>query len=399
MRQVILCRIGEIALKGLNRNTFEKNLARNMKEQLRDLGEARIVWSQSRFFVEPDSEGFDIPEAMSRLSRVFGIVSVSPAYEVESDFETICRAAETAVSEQFARAAAAGRSSLTFKVETKRGLKSFPMRSPEISAEAGGHLLERFPGLSVKVKEPDFILYIEVREKSYVYTDILPAEGGMPIGSNGKACLLLSGGIDSPVAGYRVAKRGVKICAVHFFSYPYTSERAKEKVLELASILSGYCGNIKVMVVPYTEVQLAIRDGCREEFGTVIMRRSMMRIAEVLARRNGCSALVTGESIGQVASQTMQAMYCTDAAAGMPVFRPLIAMDKVEVIAEARRIGTFETSILPYEDCCTVFTPKHPKTKPSLEEVLREEARIDFRTLESEAIEKTEVIWARADGE
>lgn len=393
MRQVILCRIGEIALKGLNRNTFEKNLARNMKEQIRDLGEARIVWSQSRFFVEPASETYDIREAMDRLSRVFGIVSLSLAYEVDSDFEAICSAAELAVSEKFEQARMAGKDHLKFKVETKRGQKNFPMKSPEISAETGGRLLAHFRKLSVDVNAPDFILFIEVREHSYVYTDILPAGGGMPIGCNGKACLLLSGGIDSPVAGYRIARRGVKICAVHFYSYPYTSERAKEKVLELAEILTKYCGRMKVMVVPYTEVQLAIHENCRDELGTVIMRRSMMRIAEVLARKNGCSALVTGESIGQVASQTMQAMYCTDAAADMPVFRPLIGMDKVEVIDEARKIGTFETSILPYEDCCTVFTPKHPKTKPSLDEVLKEEARYDFKTLELTAIEGTEIVY------
>jgi thiamine biosynthesis protein ThiI len=269
------------------------------------------------------------------------------------------------------------------------------MKSPEISAEIGGEMLEAFSDLSVDVNNPDFILFVEVRENSYVYTDIIPGQGGMPIGSNGKACLLLSGGIDSPVAGHMIAKRGVKICAVHFHSYPYTSERAKEKVVELAELLTRYCGSIKLMVVPYTDVQLAIHENCRDELGTVIMRRSMMRIAEVLARKNGCSALITGESVGQVASQTMAAMYCTDNAANLPVFRPLIGMDKVEVIDRARAIGTFETSILPYEDCCTVFTPKHPKTRPTPPLCEKAEEKLDMEALIERAIAgvKYEMIY------
>lgn len=391
--RIILVRIGEIALKGLNRSTFEKNLYRNLREKLKDVGAPDIHWSQSRFYIVPVSLPFDYAKAMETASRVFGVVSTSPALACRSDFEEIKKAAVKVAGEKLEALKSGGMTGpVRFKVETRRGAKSFPMTSPEISCELGGVLLDTYPELVVDVNEPDFILYCEVREESFLYTDIYKAKGGMPIGSNGKACLLLSGGIDSPVAGYMVAKRGVKICAVHFFSYPYTSERAKEKVLELAKIMSAYCGEIKVMVVPYTEVQLAIHENCRDELGTVIMRRSMMRIAESLARKNGCAALVTGESIGQVASQTMQAMYCTDAAANMPVFRPLIAMDKVDVIAIAREIGTFETSTLPYEDCCTVFTPKHPKTRPSLEEVVAEEARYDFEKLEKEAIEGTEVF-------
>ena len=393
MRQVILGRIGEIALKGLNRGNFEKNLARNIKESIKQYGNAKVVWSQSRFFIEPeDCDNYNYDEVISRLTCIFGLVSVSLAYELESDFEAIKDNALRLVKKKMDEFAAGGKTKVTFKVETRRGLKTFPMKSPEISAEIGGEMLEAFPDLSVDVNNPDFILFVEVRENSYVYTDIIPGQGGMPIGSNGKACLLLSGGIDSPVAGHMIAKRGVKICAVHFHSYPYTSERAKEKVVELAELLTRYCGSIKLMVVPYTDVQLAIHENCRDELGTVIMRRSMMRIAEVLARKNGCSALITGESVGQVASQTMAAMYCTDNAANLPVFRPLIGMDKVEVIDRARAIGTFETSILPYEDCCTVFTPKHPKTKPSLDEVLAEEARYDFKALEAVAIENTEII-------
>ncbi len=392
MKRVILCRIGEIALKGLNRSTFERNLSRNMHDRLRNQGDPDVRWSQSRFYVTPETDDFDFKKACATINDIFGIVSTSIALECETDFDTICETAKIAVKEKLDELG--NPETVKFKVESRRGLKTFPMSSPEVSCEVGGAMLDAFPQLVVDVNDPDFILYVEVRESSYVYTDILKAQGGMPLGSNGKACLLLSGGIDSPVAGYMVSKRGVKICAVHFFSYPYTSERAKEKVIELANIISKYCGPIKVMIVPYTDVQLAIHENCRDEFGTVIMRRSMMRIAERLARKNGCTGLVTGESIGQVASQTMQAMYCTDNAANMPIFRPLIAMDKVDIIEIARKIGTFETSSLPYEDCCTVFTPKHPKTKPSLEEVLREEEKYDWKTLEDEAVNGVEIVVA-----
>ena len=391
-KNVIIGRIGEIALKGLNRITFEQKLARNMKHALEGTGESKITWSQSRFFVEGRDDSFQIDRAAAALTKVFGLTSVSPAWSMTSDFEEIKKAALAITGERLAAMAPGGDGRISFKVETKRGLKTFSMNSQEISAELGGILLEAYPVLKVDVKHPDFIVYVEVRENSYVYTDILPAPGGMPVGCNGKACLLLSGGIDSPVAGYMIAKRGVSLIAVHFFSYPYTSERAKEKVLELAGIVSKYSGPIKVYVVPYTDTQLAINDNCRPELSTVIMRRSMMRIAERIARKNGCSALVTGESLGQVASQTMQALYCTNAAANMPVFRPLIGMDKMETVAIAREIGTFETSILPYEDCCTVFTPKHPKTKPSLDELIAEETRYDYETLENIAFENCEIV-------
>ncbi len=392
-KRIILVRIGEIALKGLNRSNFEKNLGKNLRKKLKDVGDPDIHWSQSRFYIVPKAQPFDYKKATETAGSVFGVVSTSVALCCRSDYGEIKKTALLAAAEKIEALKASGkRGPIKFKVETRRGAKNFPMTSPEISCELGGELLDAFPELTVDVNDPDFILFCEVREESFLYTDITKAKGGMPIGSNGKACLLLSGGIDSPVAGYMISKRGVKICAVHFFSYPYTSERAKEKVLELAKIISTYCGEIRVMVVPYTDVQLAIHQNCRDELGTVIMRRSMMRIAEELARRNGCAALVTGESIGQVASQTMQAMYCTDAAANMPVFRPLIAMDKVDVIAIAREIGTFETSTLPYEDCCTVFTPKHPKTRPSLEEVIAEEARYDYEKLEREAVAGVEVF-------
>lgn len=390
MDRVILARIGEIALKGLNRCTFEQRLARNMKAALSDCGPCKVRWSQSRYFVEPESEDFQFDKAMEMLSGVFGLVSISPAYVTTSEYENISSLAK----EVAAKAMQTGKEKYTFKIETKRGLKAFPMKSPEISAEIGGDLLEAFAGkLKVDVNNPDFILYIEVRENTYIYTEIIEAPGGMPTGSNGKGCLLISGGIDSPVAGYMIAKRGVSLCAVHFYSYPYTSERAKDKVLELAKIVGRYCGGVKVFVVPFTDIQLAIDEKCREELSTVIMRRSMMRIAERVARKSGCSALITGESVGQVASQTMQALYCTDSAADMPIFRPLIGMDKMEVVAIARKIGTFETSILPYEDCCTVFTPKHPKTRPSLSEILEEEKKADFLAMENEAFEGIETIY------
>ena len=390
MDRVILARIGEIALKGLNRCTFEQRLARNMKAALSDCGPCKVRWSQSRYFVEPESEDFQFDKAMEMLSGVFGLVSISPAYVTTSEYENISSLAK----EVAAKAMQTGKEKYTFKIETKRGLKTFSMKSPEISAEIGGDLLEAFAGkLKVDVNNPDFILYIEVRENTYIYTEIIEAPGGMPTGSNGKGCLLISGGIDSPVAGYMIAKRGVSLCAVHFYSYPYTSERAKDKVLELAKIVGRYCGGVKVFVVPFTDIQLAIDEKCREELSTVIMRRSMMRIAERVARKSGCSALITGESVGQVASQTMQALYCTDSAADMPIFRPLIGMDKMEVVAIARKIGTFETSILPYEDCCTVFTPKHPKTRPSLSEILEEEKKADFLAMENEAFEGIETIY------
>ncbi len=394
MDKVILARIGEIALKGLNRSTFEQRLARNMKAAMGGCGDCYVRWSQSRYYVEPRCDDFDFDRALEMLKGVFGLVSVSPAFVTESEMSHISGLAIECAGRKISELKGRGMTDISFKVETKRGLKTFPLTSLQVSSEIGGQISDAFPELKVDVNDPDFILYIEVRENTYVYTDIYEAPGGMPTGSNGKACLLISGGIDSPVAGYMIAKRGVSICAVHFYSYPYTSERAKDKVIELTKTVGRYCGGIKLLVVPYTEVQLAIQEHCREELSTVIMRRSMMRIAERCARKYGCSALVTGESVGQVASQTMQALYCTDEAATMPVFRPLIGMDKMEVVEIARKIGTFEMSILPYEDCCTVFTPKHPKTRPSLKEVQAEELKADFPTLENAAFEGIEIIRA-----
>jgi len=387
MRKIILVRYGEIILKGLNRPVFEDKLIGNIKSAILKSGDARIFKSQGRIYIEPQIDDYDFDYVIDKVTKIFGVVSVSPVWKIDTDYDKIKSTVLGLASElveQFGYK--------TFKLETKRGNKRFPMQSPEISADVGGHILENLQGLTVDVRNPDFVIYLEVRESSYVYSEIIKAHGGMPLGSNGKALLLLSGGIDSPVAGWMMGKRGVEIEAVHFYSYPYTSERAKQKVVDLAQILSQYCGKFKLHVVPFTEIQLAINDNCPEEQLTIIMRRIMMRIAEIIARKNGSMALITGESMGQVASQTMQSLYCTDAAVNMPVFRPLIGMDKVEVVDMARKIDTFETSILPYEDCCTVFVAKHPQTKPKLEKIMQSEEAVDFEPLIEKAVAETEVI-------
>jgi len=387
MKKVILVRVGEIILKGLNRPVFEEKLVSNIKKSIGSLGKITVIRSQARIYVEPHEDEYDYEEALKRLTRVFGIVSVSPVLKIESDFDVIKEQSVKMVKELIEKY---GYSS--FKVEAKRGNKKFPMQSPEISRELGSYIWENNQQLKVDVNNPDFIFYVEVRENTYIYSEIIPAHGGMPIGTNGKAMLLLSGGIDSPVAGWMIAKRGVEIEAVHFYSYPYTSERAKDKVIELAKILASYCGQIKLHVVPFTDIQLEINDKCPEDELTIIMRRVMMQIAERIAVSSGAMALVTGESVGQVASQTIQSLAVTNIVVDMPVFRPLIGMDKNEVIERARKIGTFETSILPYEDCCTVFVAKHPKTKPKLEKILKSEQLLDIDGLVEKAIADTEII-------
>jgi len=387
MKKIILVRYGEIILKGLNRPVFEDKLIGNIKSAIIKAGDAKVTKSQGRIYIEPQVEDYDFDYALQKVTRIFGVVSVSPVYKIDTDYDQIKATALKAASDLISR-----HGYKTFKLETKRGNKRFPMQSPEISADVGAYILKNIPGLSVDVNNPDFIIYLEVRESSYVYSEIIKAHGGMPIGSNGKALLLLSGGIDSPVAGWMMGKRGVEIEAIHFYSYPYTSERAKQKVIDLAQILSQYCGKLRLHVVPFTEIQLAINDNCPEEQLTIIMRRIMMRIAEIIARKTSSMALITGESMGQVASQTMQSLYCTDAAVNMPVFRPLIGMDKVEVIDIARKIGTFDTSILPYEDCCTVFVAKHPQTKPKLEKIMQSEKAVDFEPMIEKAVAETEVI-------
>jgi thiamine biosynthesis protein ThiI len=387
MKKVILVRYGEIILKGLNRPVFEEKLISNIKRSLYGIGKIDVLKSQARIYIEPQEETYDFDEALQRLTKVFGIVSVSPVWKIETEYETIKDHSLKLVSDLVER-----KGYKTFKVETKRGNKRFPMESPEISRELGAYLLTNFPNLTVDVNHPEFILYVEVRESTYIYSEILPANAGMPVGSNGKALLLLSGGIDSPVAGWMIAKRGVEIEAIHFYSYPYTSERAKEKVIDLAKILASYCGRVNLHVVPFTDIQLQINEKCPSEFITVIMRRVMMVISEKIAEKIGALALITGESVGQVASQTMHALAATNAAVKMPVYRPLIGMDKNEVIEIARKIDTFETSILPYEDCCTVFVSKHPNTKPKLEKVLEFESRLVIEELIETAINNTELI-------
>jgi len=387
MKKIILVRYGEIILKGLNRPVFEEKLIGNIKSAIYKFGKAKVSKSQGRIYIEPEDENYDFDLVLQRVIKVFGIVSVSPVWKIDTDYEQIKAYAlkmSTELVNQYGYK--------TFKVEAKRGNKRFPMNSPEICNDVGGYILDNVPGLSVDVHNPDFIMYIEVRESSYVYSENIKAYGGMPLGSNGKAMLLLSGGIDSPVAGWMMGKRGVELDAIHFYSYPYTSERAKQKVIDLAQIMTQSCGRIHLHVVPFTEIQLAINDNCPEEQATIIMRRLMMKIAEQIARKSNAMALITGESMGQVASQTMHGLYCTDAAVNMPVFRPLIGMDKVEVVDIARKIDTFETSILPYEDCCTVFVAKHPQTKPKLDKIILSESAVDFEPLIKTAVENTEVI-------
>lgn len=390
MKRIILVRYGEIILKGLNRPVFEDKLVNNIKKSVRDLGKVSIIKSQGRIYVEPEADKYDFDASIERIVKVFGIVSVSSVWKIKTDFEEIKEYSDKLVKDILVK-----KQHKTFKVETKRGNKRFPMQSPEISREIGAHILDNNPSLTVDVNKPSFILFIEVRDYTYIYSEIIPSNGGLPLGTNGKAMLLLSGGIDSPVAGWMMAKRGVEIEAVHFYSYPYTSERAKEKVIELTKILSSYCYQLNLHVVPFTDIQLEINEKCPEDQLTIIMRRAMMIIAERIAESTGCLALITGESMGQVASQTIQSLGVTNAVVGMPVFRPLIGMDKNEVVDIARKIGTFETSILPYEDCCTVFVAKHPKTRPQLDKVLEIEKKLDLEPMIKTAIENTELIKVR----
>lgn len=387
LKKIILVRYGEIALKGLNKPFFETELIRNIKKTLYGLGVISVSKSQSRIFIEPENDhAYDFNRALNLLSKIFGIVSVSPAYKIDSDFQNIIETTIMVVKEMM------NPTHKTFKVHAKRGDKKFPLDSPQINMEIGGVILENFSQLNVDVHNPDFILYIEVREFTYIYSEIISAQGGMPIGTNGKAMLLLSGGIDSPVAGWMMAKRGVKLDAIHFYSYPYTSERSKEKVIDLAKILKTYCYNINLHIVPFTEIQLKLNDTCPKDLMTILMRRYMMTISETIALKNKCKALITGESLGQVASQTMESIAVTNSSVQIPVLRPLIGLDKTEVVDISRKIGTFETSILPYEDCCTVFVPKHPKTKPVLSEIIEIENKIDIKDLINYAINKIEII-------
>ena len=395
MEQVILVRYGEVMLKGLNRRSFEERLAANIRRALMPFGQAHVRIEQGRIFVEPRCRGYDARAAAAKAATVFGVVSASAAYKTGKSREDIKACAEAAVREHIsARMPDAPDGRYAFKVETKRADKAYGRLSPEVSRDTGTDLLGRLPELVVDVNHPQFIVYVEIRDAfAYVCIEKIPGFGGLPLGTNGKALLLLSGGIDSPVAGFMMAKRGVEIEAVHFYSYPYTSERSKEKVLQLCGILAGYFGKLKLHIVPFTDVQLAVRDSCREEYMTIVTRRAMMLIADIAAKKASAQALVTGESMGQVASQTILSLAATDCAPSIPVFRPLIGMDKNEVIEYARRIGTFETSILPYDDCCTLFAPKHPRTKPRIADVLAEEARIaNLAELVKDAADRAELV-------
>ncbi len=379
MRELLLVRYGEIFLKGQNRPVFMRALVKRIKRAVQDLG-ATVYLNDSRIFV---TDYTDQDEAIRKVTKVFGVHSVCPAIEMpKEDFEAVAAQAVAMMAELRG----------TFKVSARRSDKRYPLDSPAINGQIGHRVLVANKNLSVDVKNPDHVLNVEIRDHAYLYVKVVPAVGGMPVGTNGRATLLLSGGIDSPVAGWMIAKRGVHISAVHFHSYPYTSDRAKEKVLDLARILSESCCGIRVHIVPFTKIQMEIHEKCPDEYTTLIMRRFMMRIAERVARIEKAEALITGESIGQVASQTMTALGTTDMVVDMPVFRPVIGFDKTEIIAIAEKIGTMETSSLPYEDCCTVFTPRHPATHPHLDIIEAAEAKLDMEALIQEAMDGIEIV-------
>ena len=380
IKEILLCKYGEIVLKGANKKYFEDMLCREMKKRAKAYGDFDIYRAQSTIYIEPKDELADVDGMFEAAGKVFGIAAIARAAVCEKNMEDIAR-----VAAEYIPAFLKGKS--TFKVEAKRSDKTFPLDSMEISRDIGGVILSAYPRIKVDVRNPDVVVKVEIREYgAYVSAGQFKGAGGMPVGTNGRGMLLLSGGIDSPVAGYMMAKRGVRIDAIHFESFPYTSERAREKVLELAKIVSEYAGDIKVHIVSLTHIQEELVKACEEDYFTLLLRRYMMTIAEKVAQAKGCTALITGESLGQVASQTMQALGVTDAAVNMPVFRPCIGMDKEEIVQISRKMGAFETSIQPYEDCCTVFTPKHPRTKPELEKVLREENKRPFDQLVEEAL-------------
>ena len=386
-QEVILLKLGEIALKGLNRKAFEDVLLKNIRRRLGKAGEFTVASRQSTIYVEPADGQADMDLAEERVRKVFGVVGYARAGIAEKDLKSIQELAARYLEEELEEAA-------TFKVECKRSDKKFPLKSPEISAEVGGYLLERFPHLRVDVHQPDVTVRVEVREVgAYVHTDPKPGAGGIPVGTGGKAAILISGGLDSPAAAWTMAKRGVELTAIHFASPPYTSELAHEKVVRLLRKVSEYAGRIKLVTVNFTHLQEEIRDKCPEELSTVILRRFMLRAAQRVARDEGCAALITGESLGQVASQTIQAIACTDAVADLPVFRPLIGSDKAEIVKVAHQIDTYDISIEPYEDCCTIFTPKHPRTRPILHFVEEAEQAIDGPALLEEALDQVETQW------
>lgn len=387
MNEMILLKLGEMVLKGLNRRSFEDKLQANIYRRLNHLGQFRVYTRQSATYVEPMTEECDMDGAWEALTKVFGVVGLSRARACDKDKDAILTAAQEYLGDRLSAAK-------TFKVETKRADKTFPMTSIQLSQYVGGELDERYPNLKVDVHNPELTVHVEIRDyAAFVHADPEPGAGGLPVGINGRAVSLLSGGIDSPVASWMIAKRGVSLEMVHFFSYPYTSNEAKEKVLELARLLTPWCGKLTVHVVPFTAIQEELRRSCPQELFTVIMRRFMMRISERVAQRCGAKALVTGECLGQVASQTIEAMTVTGAVTSLPILRPVVGMDKEDIVKISRKIGTYDTSILPYEDCCTVFTPRHPRTRPVLETVEEIENRLDVASLCEEAVSATVTHW------
>ena len=390
MNDIILLKLGEIVLKGLNRRSFELKLMGNIRRRLERVGKFKVYCMQSTVYVEALTDNEDIDAAFEVCKKVFGVISLTRAAACEKNKEAIAKLAIEYLKDDM-------ESTKSFKVESKRSDKAFPMTSIQLSQYVGGELAEAYPDTVVDVHEPELTVHIEVRDlAAYVHATPVPGAGGMPVGCNGVAVTLLSGGIDSPVSTYMICRRGVRLIPIHFFSFPYTSQQAKDKVVELADILTAYCGKMTIEVVPFTHIQEEIRDKCPEEYFTLIMRRFMMRISQRIAEANGAKAIVTGENLGQVASQTMEAMASTQAVTDLPVLQPLIGMDKEEIVRLARKIGTFETSILPYEDCCTVFTPKHPRTKPKLSEVEAAESAMDIETLVEEALAGIERITVGA---
>ncbi len=392
MKEIILAKYGEIILKGGNRPKFEKLLLTNIKNALKNIADFKMSLRQATIYIE-DFEPDKIDILVDRMSKIFGIVSITKAAVCDKDMDSIKNTAYDYLGDDLKKPA-------RFKVEAKRSDKNFPLNSVQICMELGGWLDDEFPNIQCDVHNPEITVRVEVRDVSaYVYIDEkkVKGQGGMPIGSGSKASLLLSGGIDSPVAGHMISKRGVAIDAINFFSFPYTSERAKEKVISLAKIIARYTSKVNLYIVPFTEIQLQIRDNCPEEHMTLIMRRFMMRISEKIARKNGSKALVTGECVGQVASQTLSALDVTNAVVDMPILQPLIGMDKIEVIKRAEEIGTYETSILPYEDCCTVFTPKHPTINPKRSSIEKTESVLEIDKLIEEALSGVEIIEVYPD--
>lgn len=389
MNEIFLMKLGEVVLKGANKRQFENRLRQNVRRRMKPYGEFDVYIMQSTVYVEPMNEEADVEGAWEACRSIFGVVSLCRCRPCEKNLDAIFNTIEEYLGDDLDCAE-------SFKVESKRSDKAFPLTSIAISQEIGGRLAEAHPSCRVDVHRPAYTVYVEIRDlAAYVHGPAEPGAGGLPTGVGGRAMCLLSGGIDSPVAAYMMAKRGMEIEAVHFFSYPYTSQLAKDKVLELARLVTKYSGRMTVNVVSFTQIQEAIRDNCPEEFFTLIMRRFMMDIAQRIGKGDGCGALITGENLGQVASQTMEAMTVTGAVVDIPIFMPLVGMDKEEIVTIARKIGTLETSILPYEDCCTVFTPKHPKTKPTLGQVLHAEAKLDREALIEEALKSVEKVTVR----